>query len=85
MLTTRIVSIPAEIAPCFHYIEDESGEGIARAIEALVALGRDERLARAAAAREIIMRECSEAAIGGKLAALCGLRRVPTRRPETRR
>ncbi|MDF2999130.1 MAG: glycosyl transferase group 1 [Xanthobacteraceae bacterium] len=72
VLTTRIVSIPSEIAPCFHYIDDESGEGIARAIEALVALGREERLARAAAAREIIMRECSEAAIGGKLAALCG-------------
>ncbi|ADH90487.1 glycosyl transferase group 1 [Ancylobacter novellus DSM 506] len=72
VLTTRLVSIPAEIVPCFHYIDDESGEGVARAIETLVALGTEERLARAGAAREIIMRECSEAAIGRKLAALCG-------------
>lgn len=37
VLTTRIHSIPAEIASCFHYIDDESPAGIASAIRHVLA------------------------------------------------
>lgn len=69
VLTTRIASIPDEIAECFHYIDDESAAGIAEAIRRLLAFPvlAD---ARARNAARLVGRLYSEAAMGRRLTAL---------------
>lgn len=70
VLTTRIPSIPADLAPWFAYIEDESAAGIADAIRREAARPAAERSRAADQARQIAIREYSESALGAKLAAL---------------
>lgn len=75
VLTTRICSIPDTIAPCFDYIEDETPEGIARAIRTVGGRPLEERLTRAGQSRAVIIEEYSEEAVGRRLADLSGPRR----------
>jgi len=70
VLTTQISSIPAAISGCFHYIEDETPEGIARAISSVQMRPVAELMVLAHQSREIVTEEYSEAAIGRKLACL---------------
>lgn len=70
VLTTRIPAIPDEVKDCFHYIDDESPEGIAASILALSALGSQKRLSDAAHAQQQVSELYSEAAIGARLASI---------------
>lgn len=76
VLTTRIRSIPDAIASCFHYIDDETPEGIARAIENLAVRPTVERLAVARRSQNMVVSEYSEEAVGRQLAALFPPRQV---------
>lgn len=67
VMTTQIVSIPAELAGSFYYIEDETPEGVARAIAEVAALPAEERRRFGAAARQIALDNFGEAAIARKL------------------
>lgn len=70
VLTTRIRSIPDSLRPYFNYIDDESPEGIARAIQSLAETPAPDRLAAAERARTEVISEYSEDAVGRRLATL---------------
>lgn len=72
VLTTRIASIPDALSACFHYIEDETPQGMADAIRTLATLPVTEQLVIARKSRETVLAECSEAAIGKKLQNFIG-------------
>jgi glycosyltransferase involved in cell wall biosynthesis len=70
VLTTRIVSIPQSYMPHLYFIDDESPEGIRRAILGVMATPPIERESRAAHAQKFICAESSEMATGHQIAQL---------------
>lgn len=67
VLTTRIASIPEEMEGCFYYIDDESREGIAGALQALMLKSSGERREFAERARSFVRENYSEKSIGAKI------------------
>lgn len=67
VMTTRIASIPAELVGSFYYIDDETPEGVARAIAGVAALPLEERRRFGAAARQTALDNFGEAAVAKKL------------------
>lgn len=70
VLTTRIASIPEDYDAHFFYIDDESPDGIRRAILSVMATPQLDREARALRAQAFVCAEASEFAVGRKIADL---------------
>lgn len=70
VLTTRITSIPETYRPHFLFIDDESPEGIRRAILTVMATCSIDREAHALRAQAFICVEASEVAVGQRIAEL---------------
>jgi len=67
VLTTRIASIPQEMQDCFYYIDDESAQGIANSLQALMRKSADERRQFGERSRDFVRKNYSEKAIGAKI------------------
>lgn len=73
VLTTRIASIPPDLADAFFYIEDDGVEATVTAIGTLRAMDPETRAARGRQAREAVVSAYSEDAVAAKLARLVGV------------
>ena len=70
VLTTRMKAIPTALQQAFHYIDDETPQGIASAIAALAAIDPATRATDAMRARDTVLAQYGEAAIGAQIAEL---------------
>lgn len=72
VLTTRISSIPSSIQRAYHYIDDESPQGIAQSIRVIGKLSRRSRHSDALLARALVLSSWSESAVAERLVNLIG-------------
>jgi glycosyltransferase involved in cell wall biosynthesis len=72
VLTTRVVSIPPELADCFLYIDVVTPAGIALALRKAFQLPDRHREELAVRARQLVRKLYSEAVIGGKIISFVG-------------
>lgn len=68
VLTTRMAAIPDDLSDAFHYIDDETPDGIAAAIRKISEMDPHERNARALEAKTRVLNLYSEMAFGEKVA-----------------
>ena len=59
VLTTRLPGIPGEYEPYLYYIDDDSADGISKAVKRVLSLPYGERLSKGAEAREFVLRNKS--------------------------
>lgn len=66
-LTTRLPGMPEEYLPYVYLIEEESADGIAKALEYVLGLSREEREAKGAAAKNFVLEKKSNVAQAARI------------------
>ena len=66
-LTTRLSGIPTTYEPYLYWIDDDSIEGITRALHAVMSVSAEERRAKGSAAARFVTESCSSAAQGARI------------------
>jgi glycosyltransferase involved in cell wall biosynthesis len=67
VLSTRLAGIPAEYEPYLYWIDDDSVAGIARALQAVMAVPAGARAAKARAAAQFVVQTRSSSAQGARI------------------
>lgn len=67
VLTTRLPSIPPDYEPYVYWIDDDTVQGMARSLRALLAVPADERMAKGRAAAEFVFETRSGSAQGARI------------------